>query len=492
MNKINFPKDYFKDEYIEGFLVESMVKRAWAAQLEILKRVEEICDKYGLQYFGFWGTLLGAVRHNGYVPWDDDFDIIMKRADYDKFIEVAASELPEGYVVISPYTEVEWQEQLARVTNSHAINFTDEFLDDYHGFPFVTGVDIFPYDYIPDDENLYQEKESLLSHVVSARDAYIDKRDKIADGTYKNELEDTLNTEILFLEKIFNIEFNRDTFLDNQLLCLYDQIAASYGNENNKYLTCYVEKAKRSKHGKDFKIPAYWLDEAIEVTFECTTIRIPKYYELCLSVCYGKQFMTPVKAGVAGHDYPFFGRQIDVLKNLGRLDEVMEAVKRADERILANITYEGATGVSSVSDFASVESDICTDAEEQEKKISNKEKKTIMFCLSSMDFYNHEIECLEKLRRVLEVFKDNSERIDTIIVDAPLVYEVLTRNDEQLYQKYCDTVNDFLSNGYGQLIGYYDVVNVARECDAYYGSYNECAKLFVESEKPVMVINIDI
>lgn len=475
MNKIKFPKDYFKDEYREGFLVESMVKRAWAAQLEILKRIEKICDKYGLQYFGFWGTLLGAVRHNGYVPWDDDFDIIMKRADYDKFLEVAASELPEGYVVISPYTEVEWQEQLARVTNSHAINFTDEFLDDYHGFPFVTGVDIFPYDYIPDDENLYQEKESLLSHVVSARDAYIEKRDKIDDGTYKNELEDTLNTEILFLEKIFNIEFNRDTFLDNQLLCLYDQIAASYGNENDMYLTCYVEKAKRSKHGKDFKIPAYWLDEAIEVTFECTTIRIPKYYELCLSVCYGKQFMTPVKAGVAGHDYPFFGRQISMLKELGRLDEVMEAVNRSDERVLVNITYEGTAGT-----------------EELETKLSNKEKKKIMLCVSSMDFYEHEIECVEKLERVLEVFKDNSERIDTIIVDAPLVYEVLTQIDEGLYEKYCGIVNDFLSSGCGNLVGYYDVVGASRECDAYYGSYNECAKLFVESEKPVMVINIDI
>ena len=492
MNKINFPKDYFKDEYREGFLVESMVKRAWAAQLEILKRIEEICDKYGLQYFGFWGTLLGAVRHNGYVPWDDDLDIIMKRADYDKFLEVAASELPEGYVVISPYTEVEWQEQIARVTNSHAINFTDEFLDDYHGFPFVTGVDIFPYDYIPDDESFRNEKDLLLNHVVSARDTCIERNGRIANGTYKNELEGKLNTELSYLEKTFSIEFNRDTFLDNQLLCLYDQIAASYGSESDKYLTCYVEKAKRSKRGREFKIPTYWLDDAIEVTFECTTIRIPNYYELCLSICYGKRFMTPVKAGVAAHDYPFFGRQVGMLRDIGRYDEVMEAVNRADERASTNVIYEGLDGKEPLSGIVTEENDDSSNVEKIEVIFKAKEKKTIMFCLSSMDFYEHENQCIEKLERVFEQFKNSSESIDIVIVEASLIFEVLTQKDEQLYQKYCDMVNDFLSGGYGQLIEYYDAVEISKQCDAYYGSYNECAKLFIDSKKPVMIANVDV
>ena len=236
MNRIVFPNDYFKDEYREGFLVESMMKRAWAAQLEVLKRIEEICDKYGLQYFGFWGTLLGAVRHNGYVPWDDDFDIIMKRADYDKFLEVAATELPDGYVVMTPYTEVEWDEQIARVTNSHSINFTDRFLNAYHGFPFVAGVDIFPYDFIPDDESLCKEKDELINRVSVTRNLYIEKKKRIAAGIYRNELDSQINSGVSYLEKLFDIKFNKDVHLDNQLLCLYDQIAQSYSSEKDKFL----------------------------------------------------------------------------------------------------------------------------------------------------------------------------------------------------------------------------------------------------------------
>ena len=94
---LKFSKDFFKDEEREGFLVKSDMKRAWAMQMEILKNIEEVCDRHGINYFSFWGTMLGAVRHKGFVPWDDDMDIMMKREDYEKFVEVAPKELPEGF-----------------------------------------------------------------------------------------------------------------------------------------------------------------------------------------------------------------------------------------------------------------------------------------------------------------------------------------------------------------------------------------------------------
>lgn len=65
-----FTEEYFKTEVRDGFTVYELMKRCWAAQLEVLNKIIEICDKYHLTYYAYWGTLLGAVRHQGFIPWD--------------------------------------------------------------------------------------------------------------------------------------------------------------------------------------------------------------------------------------------------------------------------------------------------------------------------------------------------------------------------------------------------------------------------------------
>lgn len=65
---MKFAEDFFKKEIREEFEITEMMKRAWAAQMEILQVVIEVCQKNGLQYFADWGTLLGAVRHHGFIP----------------------------------------------------------------------------------------------------------------------------------------------------------------------------------------------------------------------------------------------------------------------------------------------------------------------------------------------------------------------------------------------------------------------------------------
>ena len=67
----------------------------WDALYEIYEEFAKLCDKHGLRYYAFAGTLLGAIRHNGFIPWDDDLDVAMPRPDYEKFIELAKTELPE-------------------------------------------------------------------------------------------------------------------------------------------------------------------------------------------------------------------------------------------------------------------------------------------------------------------------------------------------------------------------------------------------------------
>ncbi len=77
---------------------DSTLKKLHEVQVEILEEIVRICQKHGLEYYLIGGTLLGAVRHKGYIPWDDDIDIAMPRKDYEKFFDIAKVELgPEYY-----------------------------------------------------------------------------------------------------------------------------------------------------------------------------------------------------------------------------------------------------------------------------------------------------------------------------------------------------------------------------------------------------------
>ena len=79
---LTFDDSYFLGETRDGFYIEPMMKCAWAAQLEVMCVIKQICEKYDIPYFAYYGTLLGTIRHKGFIPWDDDMDICMLRKDY--------------------------------------------------------------------------------------------------------------------------------------------------------------------------------------------------------------------------------------------------------------------------------------------------------------------------------------------------------------------------------------------------------------------------
>lgn len=73
--KLNIPENFYKEEVRDNFTISSEMKHCWAAQLEVLAQLDDICMQYGLHYFAMYGTMLGAVRDNGFIPWDDDINI---------------------------------------------------------------------------------------------------------------------------------------------------------------------------------------------------------------------------------------------------------------------------------------------------------------------------------------------------------------------------------------------------------------------------------
>lgn len=90
---ISYERKYYKE------INESILKEIQQCEFEILKKVHELCEKYGIQYYLYGGTLLGAVRHGGFIPWDDDVDLIMPLKDFYRFQEIAQKELGDKYFV---------------------------------------------------------------------------------------------------------------------------------------------------------------------------------------------------------------------------------------------------------------------------------------------------------------------------------------------------------------------------------------------------------
>ena len=84
---------------------QEVLRRLWDTELSILGEIDRICQKHNIRYYLMWGTLIGAVRHQGFIPWDDDIDINMPQKDYFRFLKIAKKELPEHLFLQTPFTD---------------------------------------------------------------------------------------------------------------------------------------------------------------------------------------------------------------------------------------------------------------------------------------------------------------------------------------------------------------------------------------------------
>ena len=479
---MRFPKKFFEGEEREGFYVEQMMKRAWASQIEILSEIDLVCKKYGIKYFAFWGSLLGTVRHAGFVPWDDDLDIIMLREDYDKFFEVAQGELPEDYKVISIYSEPEWCVGVGRVTNGNGIILMPDKLSKYHGCPYSMGIDIFPYDYIPDNEEALKEQMEILEFIKNAKEEVLD--DIIYDG--ENEkfiITKSIDCKLKELEQTFGFQFNREVHLVNQLCCLYDQVYVMYGDTNSKYVTCYEEKLKRQANGKDFKLPAYWLKDVTYLPFEGFEIPVPKYYEACLSVCYGQKFMIPIKAGISGHDYPIYKDQNAFMEERKLTGLYEKSMKFYIEE------YSGNEYVEPLKIF--LKQDIVGTENSNTLESETYEKKCFLYCVSCVDVYGYEEAFVNKVCNTLEKLMSLLDQETLIFSYDPLVLDLLADYNCKLSEKLLSAVKQYEDNGY-QVTDYSEVPYIINRVKGYYGSCGENTKRCTLNKVPVMIQNLSI
>ena len=121
------------------------LKKLQAVEIEILNEIKRICEKHSLRYCLIGGTLLGAVRHQGFIPWDDDLDIVMPRSDYERFCDICSTDLNQGYYLHSIKTDKKYWLSFAKIRKKDTI--FDEQNIAHLDVPKGIYVDIFPLDY---------------------------------------------------------------------------------------------------------------------------------------------------------------------------------------------------------------------------------------------------------------------------------------------------------------------------------------------------------
>ena len=242
---------------------------------EMLKVFVDICNKYSIRYFVQGGTLLGTVRHSGFIPWDDDVDVSLHREDYEKFLEVAEKELPDYYFLQTKDTDPEYPNNFAKIRDSRTtfLETSAKNLNINHG----AYIDIFPLDNYPCGikAKLYEIKKKLLTWRIN-KAFYIPHMSLVSKIA-------TIITMILFpslkgavtkREKLYKSVPFSDTVVNNSGAWLSKEI-----------------------------IPRKWVDGIIEMEFEGIKVNVSDKYDEWLTYVYGDYMSLPPENERVGHHY---------------------------------------------------------------------------------------------------------------------------------------------------------------------------------------------
>ena len=256
-------------------------------QLDILKAFIKVCNKYNLEYFLVYGTALGAIRHKGFIPWDDDIDVAMPRKDYDKYIELQKEYEGTPYFIQTFKSDPCYIYNYAKLRDSSTTFLENAFKN--HRINQGVFIDVFPVDGMSRE---YGDREK-----IGKRNKFIWRQVYLS---YLPALRRKVHKRTFFKDILLNIVAG--------LFYVFD--IAHY---RNKRVERYVrkiplEEAKMAGilFGFSSKINCMNADifrETIEVPFEDIIVKVPKQYDKYLTNLYRDYMKFPPKEQQVGHHY---------------------------------------------------------------------------------------------------------------------------------------------------------------------------------------------
>ena len=246
-------------------------------QLNILESFVNFCNENHIQYSLGGGTLLGAVRHNGYIPWDDDIDVMMPRKDYEVFLTKYKN---NNFEILDYETVKDYYYPFAKIVDKRTKLIEHNYK---HIEKMGIYIDVFPIDYLPSNSNKIAKIFSKYKKYDKAITFYR------TEGSIKN------STSVL--KKILKIITY--CYYKNRLICkMYIKKMNNLGlKEKSEYVACisgrYLEKEI---------MPATYIENYVDASFERLKCKIPSGYDLYLTKHYGNYMELPPKEKqIAGH-----------------------------------------------------------------------------------------------------------------------------------------------------------------------------------------------
>lgn len=233
--------------------------------LELLHQVDSICSRHNIPYMLFAGTLLGAVRHNGFIPWDDDLDLVLLRPDYERFLTAAEGELdPERFYLQREFSS-HWPMQWSKIRRQDTTCLEKYYPKDPETHQGIF-IDVFPCDALS-DHNLVAKLQFLASKIVIAK--ALNARGYVTYSRAKKI--------VLFTSRFFPCE---------PLV----RLVQLKGKQNTKCVHVFFGGAKR--YSKSI-FPRVWMEQQIRAKFEDASFLIPKEYDALLTTLYGDYHTLP-------------------------------------------------------------------------------------------------------------------------------------------------------------------------------------------------------
>lgn len=259
------------------YLTKDEFRKMQLLQLDMLKELDRVCRKHNIKYSIYCGTLLGAVRHKGYIPWDDDADVVMLREEYEKFKKVA-KELDAKICYFQDNTTdpyYRWGYAKLRRTNTEYVRVGQEHLKCKTGF----FIDIFPLDDIP---------KSVIGQIFN--DFYCFCLRKIL----YSEVGKYSESETPFMRKWYSLLSRIST---DKVYKRINKMTSKSRNDSKNKVRCYMFTAtgklyKKHKISERYGMPKQWFLDLEEYEFEGEKFYGTKDYDKILTYIYG-DYMTP-------------------------------------------------------------------------------------------------------------------------------------------------------------------------------------------------------